>query len=150
MVADQPWRFWVTGGLAAVMAAAAQGDTRSGENARTRVSRYSARETVQRIELLARDHGLPLFAKLAPRSAELHSEWLLVLGSDAEHTPVLQSAPGAPLELPLTVRVASDGERGTQVHFTRSSEWLAEQDGVPREMAAQLAALPRLIDAAIG
>ena len=48
---------------------------------------------MQRIELLARDHGLPLFAKLAPRDAARDGEWLLVLGSDAEHTPVLQAAP---------------------------------------------------------
>ena len=149
MPSDQPWRFWITGGLAAVMAAAAQADART-DNARTRVSRYGPRETLQRIELLARDHGLPLFAKLAPGGAARDGEWLLVLGSDAEHTPVLQAAPGAPLELPLTVRVAHRGERGTEVHILRSGEWLAKQDEVPPEVAAQLQALPGVIDAAIG
>jgi len=149
MPSDQPWRFWITGGLAAVMAAAAQADART-DNARTRVSRYGPRETLQRIELLARDHGLPLFAKLAPRGTARDGEWLLVLGSDAEHTPVLQAAPGAPLELPLTVRVAERGERGTEVHILRSGEWLAEQDEVPPEVAAQLQALPAVVDAAIG
>jgi uncharacterized protein (DUF302 family) len=149
MASDQPWRFWVTGGLAAVLAAAAQADARS-DGARTRVSRYGPRETIQRIETMARDHGLPLFAKLAPRGAARDGEWLLVLGSDAEHTPVLQSAPGAPLELPLTVRVAEHSERGTEVHIARSGQWLAEQHEVPPEVAAQLQALPGVIDAAIG
>ena len=148
MVSDQPWRFWITGGLAAVLAAAAQADART-DNARTRISRYGPRETMQRIELLARDHGLPLFAKLA-RGTTRNGEWLLVLGSDAEHTPVLQTAPGAPLELPLTVRVAECGDRGTEVHIPRSGEWLAEQDEVPPEVAAQLQSLPAVIDAAIG
>jgi hypothetical protein len=145
----EPWRFWITGGLAAVLAAAAQDDARSSENARTRISRYGARETVQRIELVARDLGLPLFAKLAPRAANA-GEWLIVLGSDTEHTLVLQSEPGAPLELPLTVRVATDGERGTEVRIAASGEWLAAQDGVPPEVAARLADLPKLVDAAIG
>lgn len=149
MASDQPWRFWITGGLAAVLAAAAQGDARP-DNARTRVSRYGPRETIQRIELFARDRGLPLFAKLAPRSAARDGAWLLVLGSDAEHTPVLQSSPGAPLELPLTVRVAEHSERGTEVHIMRSGEWLAEQSEVPPEVAAQLQALPGVVDAAVG
>ena len=150
-MADQPWRFWITGGLAAVLAAAAQADTRiAGDGARTRWSRYSARETVQRIELVARDFGMPLFAKLSPRAKEEPGEWLVVLGSDAEHTLVWQSAPDAPLELPLTVRVADNDERGTQVLIARSGEWLAQREELPPEVAAQLAALPRMLDAALG
>jgi hypothetical protein len=149
MATDRPWRFWITGGLAAVLAAVAQGEARA-DNARTRLSRYSPRETVQRIEMVARDHGLPMFAKIVPGGAGRDGEWLLVLGSDAEHTPVLQAAPGAPLQLPLTVRVASSGERGTEVHILRSGEWLATQDDVPADVAAQLQALPAVVDAAIG
>lgn len=148
MASDQPWRFWITGGLAVVLAAAAQTDART-DNARTRVSRYGPRETVQRIESVALDHGLPLFAKLAPRAASRPGEWLLVLGSDTEHTPVLQPAPGAPLELPLTVHVAERGERGTEVRILRSGEWLAEQAVVPPDVAAQLQALPVVVEAAI-
>jgi len=148
MTAEQPWRFWITGGLASVLAAAAQADART-ESARSRQSRYGLRETAQRIELCARDRGLPLFAKLESSNKRSASECLLVLGSDAEHTPVLQSAPGAPLELPLTVRIVGLGEDGTEVRIARSGEWLAAHDTVPRDVAAQLAALPGVVDAAL-
>ena len=149
MASDPLWRFWITGGLAAVLASVSQSDARA-EGSRLRLSRYGPRETAQRIELLARDHGLPLFAKLTPQDALMsEGEWVLVLGSDSEHTPVVQSGPGAPLELPLTVRIIGLGDEGTEVSIARSSQWLAEWDDVPPEVAARLAALPVVIDAAI-
>ena len=148
-MADKPWRLWISGGLAAVLAAAAQGDVRN-DTVRWRASRWSTRETIQRIELVARDHGLSVFARLSPRAAQRPREWLIVLGSDPEHTVVMQSRPGAPLELPLTVRVADGGERGAAVAIDGSGRWVADGEALPPDVAERLATLPQVIDAALG
>jgi hypothetical protein len=76
---------------------------------------------------------------------------VLVLGTEEGHTPVVQPAPGSPLQLPLTVWVRGLDEplaSGARVHFS-DPRWLARRDGLPQEIAPQVELLPALIDAAI-
>lgn len=149
----KPWRWWVTGGAAAVLAAAAQGSVLNAEMLSKRSSRHSLNETARRIERAAREHGMPVFAKLTPLARpaampEPEPTLMLVLGTDDAHTPVVQATEDAALQLPLTVWVRSPQDRGTEVQFS-DSRWLAEHEALPPELADQVAALPALIDAAI-
>ena len=73
---------------------------------------------------------------------------LLVLGVDAAHTLVLQSTPGASLDLPLTVRIEQHDGGGTSVEFSDSS-WLSECGEMPPDLVYQVNALPGLVDAAL-
>jgi len=147
------WRYWITGGLAAVLAAVSQAsmalDTRS-----SRSSRFSAEETVERITETARRQGVPVFARWSAPAAlrgqpgAQQMRFVLVLGSDDAHTPVLQSAPGASLALPLTLHVASREGGGAEVGFT-DLDWLDAYEGLPPDLLAQVAALPGLLAAAL-
>lgn len=149
----KPWRLWVTGGAAAVVAAVAQTPALGAETWAKRSSPHSLTETARRIERVAREHGMPLFARLTPpaldMSAEAASSVMLVLGSDEAHTPVLQPTEDAALQLPLGVWVHEpQDEGGAEVQF-RDPRWLQDNAALPPELADRIAALPGLIDAAI-
>lgn len=155
----EPWRFWLTGGVAAVLAAASQ-DGPAGEARRSsRASRYSLKETADRLEQQAREHGLSVFARLSPPTRRTRhrvyadggaepTALLLVLGVDPAHTLVLQSTPEAGLDLPLTVLIEQRDGGPIHVEFIDSS-WLAECDELPRELVYPVTRLPQLVDAAL-
>ena len=155
----EPWRFWLTGGVAALLAAASQKPVTNESTRASRSSRYSLKETIDRLERQARKQGLSVFARLEPPSrgsrrhvladgGNVNEALLLVLGVDAAHTLVLQSTPGASLDLPLTVRVEQQDGGRTSVEFSDSS-WLSECDEMPPELVYQVNALPGLVDAAL-
>jgi uncharacterized protein (DUF302 family) len=147
------WRFWLTGGVAAVLAAASQTQAASDSSRISRSSRYSAAETAKRLERLARKRGMAVFARLispqrhhpaAPGSAPA---LLLVLGTDEAHTPVLQVEPDAALDLPLIVRI-EEHDGNTSVVFSESIR-ISEYADLPGDVLEQVAALPELVDAAV-
>lgn len=147
------WRYWLTGGAAAVLAAASQAQC-PGKSPRTsRVSRFPLEETAKRLQDQARKRGLPVFATLRPPESDVFGQprdrqaLLLVLGTDDSHTPVLQVSRDAPLDLPLTVRLEEfDGE--TAIVFSES-DWMNEFADLPHELIDRVAALPELVDAAM-
>lgn len=144
------WRYWVTGGIAAVLAAASQADPEDREQRASRSSAYSVEETVDRLQQQARLKGLPIFATLyAPHAASRDGvALLLVLGNDSAHTAVLQSTHHGALALPLTMRVAPRQGGGSEVQFS-APHWLADQPDLPQELLAKVRALPALVDAAL-
>lgn len=147
------WRFWLTGGVAAVMAAASQARVAGDLAQVSRTSRYSAAETAKRLEAQARKRGLSVFARLTspghhhPAAPGPAPALLLVLGTDEAHTPVLQAESDAALDLPLTVRI-EERDGGTSVVFSQS-DWIAEYADLPNDVIERVAALPELIDAAV-
>jgi hypothetical protein len=141
------WRYWLTGGLAAVLAASVQADDTPDE-LRARHSRYSVGETVHRIEDHAREQGLPVFIKLA-KGADGASSTLVVLGCDSDHTPVAQALPDGPVEMPLTLRIAPTPRGGAEVRFT-DTRWLEAHPDAPGELPALLQRMGSIVDAAVG
>ena len=142
---SQPWRFWFTGAAAVVWAAVMQMPFRE-EAWLSRSSRHSVDETARRIELAARERGLPLFACLSPSGP---GSLVMVLGTDAGGTPVLQQSPHGALALPLTVWLRSlPGPDGARVHFSDGRR-LQARASLPTPVARHLDALPGLIEAAI-
>ena len=139
----RPFRLWMTGSIAVVMAAVMPlRDVSQGERSHLlrllRHSQYGVNETVRRLQASAQDQGLPLLALL-------HGERpVLVLASSLGGTPVvMQHADSAPA-MPMTLLVRAGRAGGADVLVT-ASDWL----DLPAAVADELASLPRLVDRAL-
>ncbi len=142
-----PFRLWMTGSLAVVMAALCTGrdvldDERLAGSMRVlRHSPYSVGETLRRIEAAAEARGLQVLARVGQQGP------VIVLASTVGGTPVLmESADSAP-DVPLSVQVVRTADGGADVLVPQSldSGW----DGLPELVAGELAELPDLLDRAL-
>jgi hypothetical protein len=139
----RPFRLWMTGSIAVVMAAAMPiRDIQRVERSQTmrllRHSHFGVNETVNRLEASVSDEGLSVLALLRGERP------LLVLASSVGGTPVvMQHADSAPaMPLSLMVREAHSG--GAEV-LVASGDWL----DLPSAVMDELASLPRLVDRAL-
>lgn len=145
--ARKPFRLWMTGSLAVVMASLCSGrgvldDERLASTMRVvRHSPYSVNETVLRIEQAARQRGQEVLAKIGS------SELVLVLASSVGGTPVLMDTPDAVPDVPLSVQVRSNADGGADVLVARYGD--AGLAALPDTVAAELLALPGLLDRAL-
>lgn len=142
-----PFRLWMTGSLAVVMAALCTGrGVLDAERLSTsmRVLRHSpfgVKETLRRIEEAAEARGLQVLARVGQQGP------VIVLASTVGGTPVLmQSADSLP-DVPLSVQVVRNDAGGADVLIPQSldSGW----DGLPELVAGELAELPELLDRAL-
>ncbi|MDB5819666.1 MAG: hypothetical protein JWQ11_3306 [Rhizobacter sp.] len=141
------FRFWMTGGVAVVLAAlgarAMAMDTRPGVS---RASRYGMIETMQRIEASAARHGLAVFARShAVAQADGRMAYVIVLESIEGGTPVLMEGPHAAPDLPLSLTVRQ-GAGGLAEVVIEASDW----EDLPHQVTRDLASLPGLVDEAVG
>ncbi len=119
----------------------------------TKTSPRSVTETVSRLTDLLAAKGLKLFAVIdhsgEARAAglELRDTQVVIFGSPGAGTPVMEAAPLAALDLPLKVLVWSDGDH-TAVTYTSTSA-LAARYGLSDDLAARLAGIEALTDAAV-
>jgi hypothetical protein len=109
--ARRPFRLWMTGSLAVVMAAViplrgASEAERSQAMRLLRHSRFTVGETLQRIEIAARDRGLAVLAKL-PGSPPM-----LVLASSTGGTLVVMNDAHSRPAMPLSLMVSAAADRG--------------------------------------
>jgi uncharacterized protein (DUF302 family) len=116
------------------------------------MSPRSVDETVARLEALIAERGLTLFAVIdhdgAAREAglELRATRVVVLGSPRAGTPAMEAVPELALDLPLKVLVWDDGGRTQVAHLAPAA--LAARYGVPDDLAAPLAGIGALVEAA--
>ena len=119
----------------------------------TKCSPRSVQETVQRMSELVSAKGLKLFAVIdhsgeaAAHGLELRDTKVVVFGSPAAGTPVMQAAPLAALDLPLKVLVWDDDGQ-TRVSYTAPAELGARYE-LTDELAARLAGIDGLTDALV-
>lgn len=152
-----PFRFWMTGGAAMILAALSGGTHAVGSKERpanARLSRFGVEETVSRIAASASRHGLPVLARLQPprhthAERELHEPRLvIVLESSQGGTPVSMDLPDGPPALLLSVIVQRGQGGATEVWLP-----LASTDDLPDAMSPEvrhdLADLPSLVDEAL-
>jgi uncharacterized protein (DUF302 family) len=78
---------------------------------------------------------------------QLRDTTLVVFGSPAAGTPVMQAVPLAALDLPLKVLVWADGNE-TKVSYLAPSA-LAARHGLPADLAQNLAGIDGLTDALV-
>jgi len=142
-----PFRLWMTGSLAVVMASLCTGrgvldDERLAGSMRVlKHSPYSAKETMQRIEAAVRAHGHTVIARVGPQGS------VIVLASSVGGTPVLMASAESAPDVPLSVQVRRTADGGADVLIPQSldSGW----DGLPAPVAEELAGLPELLDRAL-
>jgi uncharacterized protein (DUF302 family) len=120
----------------------------------TKVSTRSVGDTVARFVELLGAKGVTVFDVIDQRAAartvglDLRETTLVVFGSPATGTPVMDEVPLVALDLPLKVLVWADGERGTMVSYTAPAA-LAARYGLRDELAAAFHPIDVLTDALI-
>jgi hypothetical protein len=145
-----PFRFWMTGGAAMVLAALSGSRAVGAEEPRhtlTRISRYDMEETVSRIASAAQRHGLPVMARL-PQHTSAEQRLVIVLESSLGGTPVSMDAAYACPELLLSLVLQQMDGGATQV-FLRDSAFDELPEDMSAEVAHDVADLPALVDEAL-
>jgi hypothetical protein len=142
----KPFRFWMTSGVAIMVAAVSGGRSFAGDErvAFKRSSRYSVLETVHRIEACALRHGMHVLACLPQGDESL----VIVLESSHGGTPVQMETPDARPDLLLSLVVQLGDEGSTEVLLPRDA--LNDlPEGVPTQVQNDLADLPSVVAEAL-
>jgi uncharacterized protein (DUF302 family) len=119
----------------------------------TKASPRSVDDTVARLLGLLESKGLTLFARIDQRAEaervglDLRQTVLVLFGSPAAGTPVMQHAPRSALDLPLKVLVWDD-QGQTQVSYVSPAELVARYD-LPSELGGNLAGIDAITDALV-
>jgi uncharacterized protein (DUF302 family) len=119
----------------------------------TKQSPWPVAETVTRITNLVKARGMTVFATIDQRAAartvelELRETVLILFGNPAGGTPVMDAVPLSALDLPLKLVVWDDA--GTTRVSYLSPAALAERYGLSPSLAAPLAGIDPLTDAAL-
>ncbi len=119
----------------------------------TKPSPWGVADTVSRIEQVLASKGIKLFAVI-DHSGEAHAAGLelretkvLIFGSPAAGTPVIDAAPLAALDLPLKVLVWADADQ-TQLSYTPPAT-LAARYGLGADLAGRLAGIEVVVEAVL-
>ena len=112
----------------------------------------SVADTVARLSALIAEKGINLFGVI-DHSGEAHAHGLelrdtkvVIFGSPAAGTPVMEAAPLAALDLPLKVLIWADGDQ-TRIDYVDAAE-LGARYGLSDELAGRLAVIGAITDAA--
>ncbi|KQW36991.1 hypothetical protein [Rhizobacter sp. Root404] len=151
IILPRPFRLWMTGSLAVVMAAmiplrGASESERSHALRLLRHSRYDVSETLQRIELAARDRGLSVLARVAGAPP------VLVLASSIGGTLVVMNEADSRPAMPLSLMVSAAADGGADVLVAATHEANASSDWseLPSAVVDDLRALPGVVERALG
>jgi uncharacterized protein (DUF302 family) len=127
--------------------------TQTGDGVVTKLSPRTVPNTVSRLIDLISAKGMKVFAVIDQRAEaegvglELRDTTLVVFGSPAGGTPVMQAAPLSALDLPLKVLVWADGGQAKVSYVTPTA--LAARYDLSDELAARLAGIDPLTDALV-
>ena len=143
----QPFRIWMTGCVAVVMAALSTGREAGAAEAegQKHFSRFGMAETVHRLERGAASRGFGVFASVAQAaSRDVGLGTVIVFESSRGGTPVLMDSDHAAPRLPLTLRVERDASGSILVLFPG-----ALRDDLPADVVEELAQLQGLVTDAL-
>jgi len=148
--ARRPFRLWMTGSLAVVMAAmipmrAASETDRNHALRVLRHSRFGVSETLQRIEVAARDRGLSVLAMVPGTPSAL------VLAASIGGTLVVMSEANSRPAMPMSmmVREAADGGADVLVAAAPESDAPHDWSELPPSVVDELRALPNVVERAL-
>ena len=119
----------------------------------TKVSPRSVAATVARLTGILSAKDMKVFAVIdqseEAREAgqQLRETTLVIFGSPAAGTPVMDAAPLAALDLPLKILIWADGSRTNVTYYSPAAT--AARFGLSPELAAGLAGIDPLTDALI-
>ena len=147
----RPFRLWMTGSLAVVMAAMLPLRTvseaeRSQAMKLLRHSRFGVTETLQRIESAALDRGLSVLARVSGAPPAL------VLAASIGGTLVVMEQAGSRPAMPLSLMVSASRGGGADVLVAFGAEAVAVDNwsDLPASVVADLRALPGVVERALG
>ena len=149
LITPRPFRLWMTGSFAVVMAALVPmrvvgAEERSDALHVLRHSRFDVAETAGRIEAAARVQGLSVLARVNGERL------VIVLASSIGGTPVVMDEADSPPTVPLSVVLRAGLEGGADVLITSAAQrGNAGAWGLPSQVTDDLAALPLLVDRAL-
>jgi len=110
--------------------------------------------TLDRLESLAKNHGMTVFARInfskdaAAVGLKLQPTQLLIFGNPTGGTPLMAAAPKLALDLPLKVLAWQDESNRCWVSFN-TPEYLQQRHGFPAALTANIAGLSKLVEAAL-
>ena len=139
----KPFRIWMTGCVAVVMAALGAGRDADAAEAQglKRHSRFGVIETVQRLEAGAASRGFSIFASMEHAATrDTGASAVIVFESARGGTPVWMESDSDAPRLPLTLRVVLDGAGGSHVLISG-----ALPDDLPDDVAHDLVQLHGLV-----
>jgi uncharacterized protein (DUF302 family) len=116
-------------------------------------SQHGVVETVDRLERLARERGLIVFARIdfsgdaAKAGLTMRPEQMLIFGNPKAGTPLMQAAPTSGLDLPIKALVWEDGAGKTWLAYN-DPQYIVRRHGLAPALAANLAAPVPLLEAA--
>jgi uncharacterized protein (DUF302 family) len=119
----------------------------------TKPSPWGVAETVSRFKQVLASKRIKLFAVIdhsgEARAAglELRETQVVIFGSPAAGTPVMEAVPLAALDLPLKVLVWADEDQA-RVSYARPAS-LAARYGLGADLARRLAAIELVVDAVL-
>jgi uncharacterized protein (DUF302 family) len=119
----------------------------------TKVSPRPFADTVTRLTGILAAKGLKVFAVIDQREAareagtDLRETTLVIFGSPAAGTPVMDAVPLAALDLPLKVLIWDDGGETKVSYFSPAA--IAERYGLTSDLAARLAGIDPVTDALV-
>jgi len=111
--------------------------------------------TLDRLEALAKNRGMTIFARInfsgdaAAVGLTLRPTQLLILGSPKGGTPIMADTPSAALDLPLKVLAWQDDSQQCWLSYN-TPEYLQQRHGFTAAMIANIAGLAALVAAAAG
>ena len=116
----------------------------------TKISPDSVTATVSHLTSLIDGKGMRLFATVDQREEarrvglELRETVLVLFGSPAAGTPVMEAAPLAALDLPLKVLIWADGDQTKISYYSPAA--LAARYHLSQDLAGQLAGINAITD----
>lgn len=112
-------------------------------------SNHSVDETVGKLKGILQAKGVTLFA-LVDHSGEaqkagmqMRPTKLLIFGSPAAGTPLMQASPSIAIDLPLKILISEDAQGKVWVSYN-SSKYLQERHGLPQELLHNIAVIGTL------
>jgi uncharacterized protein (DUF302 family) len=125
-----------------------------GEGIITKPSKYSAAETLERLEKEIRSRGIKIFARI-DHSGEAQKVGLtmppaevLIFGNPQAGTPLMLTSPTSALDLPLKVLAWQDSSGRVWLSYN-DPKYLQARFALGDEHTKNIAGIERLVDAAL-
>ena len=127
-------------------------EQQSGDNGiNSKPSKYSVKETIDRLETVLKSKGITIFARIDQKAAadnvglSMQPTELLIFGDPRAGTPLMNSYPSIAIDLPLKV-VAWKSKDGNVILSYNSPEYLKQRHGLSE---APFTAVETLIEKAL-
>jgi len=121
----------------------------------THQSKYTVKDTIGRIESVARSKGLTIFANIDQQAEakkvnlEMRPTRLLLFGNPRAGTPLMVAAPTISIDLPLKVAAWED-DAGTVWAAYDSPDFLKDRHHVPERLVPNISGVRALVEQALG